>query len=664
MTAIVPTDSFNINAVNVPGVVVQVKPPAKVINGIATDVFAVVGVADFGPTNSPVYGDISQLTQIFGTTKDRKYDLMSQVWTAYMQGTRNFIGVRVTDGTDTKATTKLYDNTTSGGPNPSVLLQTINSGTIGNTLQTIVGAGSLSGSYKLTMVQPGYSPEEFDNIIGDGAQLWANLINAVNNGTSNRGKSRLVTASNISTKAGAVKVISGGTGYTSSSAATFSSGVAAATVVVGYGVASVTVGTPGAGYASAPNVTLTGGGGEGATAIAQITSGAISAIIITNAGTGYTSAPTVTLTGGSPTTPGAATAVLATTGSIKALTMTNYGNYVAAPTVTVSIGTGAQLEVLLGEPNPPNSQTYTFTGGSDGNFGVVDATLVGQDLTANPTGMYALKSTTAFYMALADCSTPSTWSTQTSFGLSYGMEPILCGQQGQTIDDAITAKNTAAIPNNMSYATKALVGDYCRISDPITGVTRLVSSQGFYAGIKSNLSPAECSLNKPIAGIISTQKTEQDRFYSRSDILRLVQNSLDVISINPELNADQFIFLTGQNASSNRQIGYDNYTTMIFYLARTLRIAAIDYIGKLMTPDNVGEAKNAMDFFLQNLENEGLIGDINGGEPYKVIMQPNPTQFTLIANVRVVLFSVIVNFLINLEAGNSSISITSITPTP
>ena len=61
-------------------------------------------------------------------------------------------------------------------------------------------------------------------------------------------------------------------------------------------VTSITINSGGAGYTS-PTVTLSGGGGTGATATATVTAGAITAIHITNSGSGYTSAPTVTISG-------------------------------------------------------------------------------------------------------------------------------------------------------------------------------------------------------------------------------------------------------------------------------------------------------------------------------------------------------------------------------
>lgn len=65
-----------------------------------------------------------------------------------------------------------------------------------------------------------------------------------------------------------------------------------------YSVGSVTgflVTAGGAGYTSPPLVTITGGGGTGAEAIATVSGGIVTDIILTNPGSGYTSAPTIAL---------------------------------------------------------------------------------------------------------------------------------------------------------------------------------------------------------------------------------------------------------------------------------------------------------------------------------------------------------------------------------
>lgn len=67
------------------------------------------------------------------------------------------------------------------------------------------------------------------------------------------------------------------------------------------GVGAVTVNAGGSGYSTAPTVTLTGGGGTGAAAIATVVGGVVTGVTVTTPGTGYTTAPTVGFTGGSGT---------------------------------------------------------------------------------------------------------------------------------------------------------------------------------------------------------------------------------------------------------------------------------------------------------------------------------------------------------------------------
>lgn len=96
---------------------------------------------------------------------------------------------------------------------------------------------------------------------------------------------------------------------------------------LGNAVADAYVSGKGDGYASAPTVSFSGGGGSGATGTAslvtyyttdpstgaQITHVGLGGITITNQGTGYTSAPTITLTGGGYSLAATAVARLAAT---------------------------------------------------------------------------------------------------------------------------------------------------------------------------------------------------------------------------------------------------------------------------------------------------------------------------------------------------------------
>jgi FtsP/CotA-like multicopper oxidase with cupredoxin domain len=148
----------------------------------------------------------------------------------------------------------------------------------------------------------------------------------------------------------------------------------------GDAVTSLNLTNGGGGYTSAPIVSLSGGGGSGASATATLGPAAVASLTLTNGGSGYTSAPAVSLTGGGGT--GAtATAVLAATGSVKSVSINASGSkYSSVPTVTFSaplapgvratgtatIGNGGKVTgVIITNPgsNYTIAPTITFTGG-------------------------------------------------------------------------------------------------------------------------------------------------------------------------------------------------------------------------------------------------------------------------------------------------------------
>ena len=87
--------------------------------------------------------------------------------------------------------------------------------------------------------------------------------------------------------------------------------VASSSRSTGMILGSVTVDAGGSGYTFAPTITISGGGGTGATATSEITGGVVTAIDVTDGGSGYTSAPTVTIGLGGGGAGAVATAVLA-----------------------------------------------------------------------------------------------------------------------------------------------------------------------------------------------------------------------------------------------------------------------------------------------------------------------------------------------------------------
>lgn len=72
-------------------------------------------------------------------------------------------------------------------------------------------------------------------------------------------------------------------------------------MAAGKKVTGVEVVNGGSGYTSAPKVEFEGGGGTGATGVAELSYDRVNTVRITNGGSGYTSAPTVKFTGGAGT---------------------------------------------------------------------------------------------------------------------------------------------------------------------------------------------------------------------------------------------------------------------------------------------------------------------------------------------------------------------------
>ena len=161
---------------------------------------------------------------------------------------------------------------------------------------------------------------------------------------------------------GSVGITNKGSGYTSAPAVTISApnqtnGVqaTATATITANAVSYISINNGGSGYTAAPTVTITGGGGSGATAIAQVltfTKGAL-VISVTNGGSGYNTPPAVTITGGGGAN--AAGTAIVSGNAITAVIMTNVGNnYTSVPTVSIAAPptpTGNTTATAIGVPN-------------------------------------------------------------------------------------------------------------------------------------------------------------------------------------------------------------------------------------------------------------------------------------------------------------------------
>lgn len=316
--------------------------------------------------------------------------------------------------------------------------------------------------------------------------------------------------------------------------------------------------------------------------------------------------------------------------------------------VTATVGVGTAV--------PNTSNTYTLAGGTDGTTTITSTVLIGVD-TIPRKGMYALRGAGCALGVLADADDTTQWSTQVTFGLAEGIYMLLVAPAGQTVTTALSAKATAAVD---SYAAKVLMGDWCYFNDTVNGVTRLVSPQGFVAGRLANLSPQQSSLNKQIYGIVGTQKSAQNQVYSQAELASLVGAGIDVIT-NPSPGGNYFACRFGHNSASNPVINGDNYTRLTNYIASTLNAGLGQFVGKLQTPSERLQAKSTLQSFLQNMQDQGMIGNVNnpGAVAYQVTLDAtnNPSNRVALgyqqADVKVIYLSVVEKFIVNMEGGQS-----------
>lgn len=303
----------------------------------------------------------------------------------------------------------------------------------------------------------------------------------------------------------------------------------------------------------------------------------------------------------------------------------------------------------------PSTATYSLAGGVDGTATITSTVLVGNDAAVPRSGMYALRATGASIGVLADADDTTQWTNQVAFGLSEGVYMIMVGPAGDTISNAVTTKASAAVD---SYAAKVLFGDWVYFNDQVNNVQRLISPQGFIAGLLANLSPEQSSLNKPLYGVVGTQKSLANQTYGPADLQSLGVAGIDVIT-NPVPGGNYFGARFGRNCSSNPVIHQDSYTRLTNYIAATINAGMGVFVGKLQSQTVRREAAATLGNFFDAMAFNGMIGSADGSLPYSVQIDDNNNPQnrvalgTMQADVKVRYLSVIEYFIVNVQGGQS-----------
>jgi uncharacterized protein len=299
------------------------------------------------------------------------------------------------------------------------------------------------------------------------------------------------------------------------------------------------------------------------------------------------------------------------------------------------------------------------TPGSDGAAGVTTATLIGSD-TLPRRGMYALRGQTCSVALLADADDSTQYTTQAAFGLSEGVYMVLTGPAGDSITNAVATKQNAGLD---SYSCKLMFGDWIWWNDPVNGVLRVVSPQGFVAGRLANLSPEQSSLNKPLYAVVGSQKggapgSGQNTSYASAELGTLLQVGIDVIA-NPQPAGAFWGVRGGHNSSSNAAVNGDNYTRLTNYIAASLAAGMGQYVGEVINADLFRQIRATQLSFLQNMLGQGLLGSTDGTVPYSVVCDTsnNPQSRTSLGYVQsdaeVRYQAINEKFIVNIQGGQT-----------
>ncbi len=222
------------------------------------------------------------------------------------------------------------------GYNTYIDTATVNAGTVKLGSPQALGFGGFGGT-----------------VVSSGAVLDLNGQSGVNeiltlNGTGISSAGALINSSGTGASiAGglisSISVTAGGSGYTTPPDVTISGGGgsgATATALLGLTTASITLDNGGSGYDAAPFVVISGGGGSGATATATLTGDVVTSITVTAPGWGYTNAPTISFVLAGVTGSGATATANANNFTVSAVSLTAAGSGYSGPTVGFSGGGG------------------------------------------------------------------------------------------------------------------------------------------------------------------------------------------------------------------------------------------------------------------------------------------------------------------------------------
>ena len=182
----------------------------------------------------------------------------------------------------------------------------------------------------------------------------------------------------------------------------------------------------------------------------------------------------------------------------------------------------------------------------------------------------------------------------------------------------------------------------------------------------STLQPQQSSLNKPVYGVVSTQRSRQQNVYGNDELAALTSAGIDVIC-NPIVRGPVFGVRLGVNASANPSIQDDSWPRLTSWLARSLigANALGPFIGEEITPQFFNDGYAILDAWLSGLTSPNNPNPVIQGYNIAFSTTNNPQSQTakgiVVAAILIQFFGIARIFLVNMQTGATVILPTTAT---
>jgi hypothetical protein len=257
----------------------------------------------------------------------------------------------------------------------------------------------------------------------------------------------------------------------------------------GSGLTGVTLGGTLTGYVGAPVVKITGGGGQGAAAIANFdpATGTITGITITSAGSGYTSTPTITLVGGNGGSTGAGAGTATATATIGAvtgggLTKIGSGNLTLTGINTYSGATNVNNGTLTVNGNNSSTGLVTVASG---------ATLAG---TGTIAGATVINGALAGGLTLNNDSTINSGATAAALAFNGNIANF------GSISSAVTVASGKTLTGNGSFGNTLTVNGSMTPGASGIGTNTITGNLAFGSSAQLSIVLGKTTAGSPVAG--------------------------------------------------------------------------------------------------------------------------------------------------------------------